>query len=68
MAAAVAAHYGDVIDGFVTDHADVAMADELRATGLRVHVTGTVMKNLADRETLAREVLGLAAKIGDGGG
>jgi len=67
-AAAVAAHYGDVIDGFVTDHADVAMADELRATGLRVHVTGTVMNNLADRETLACEVLGLAAKIGDGGG
>ncbi|MFP6745504.1 MAG: 2-phospho-L-lactate transferase [Alphaproteobacteria bacterium] len=68
MAAAVAAHYGDVIDGFVIDQADATIADQLHATGLRVHITSTVMKNLADREALAREVLGLAAKIGDGGG
>jgi LPPG:FO 2-phospho-L-lactate transferase len=67
-AAAVAAHYGDVIDGFVIDHADAATADDLGAAGLRVHVTKTVMESLADREALAREVLGLAAKMGDGGG
>ena len=67
-AAAVATHYGDLLDGFVIDHADGDIGDDLRATGLRVHVTGTVMENLADRDSLAREVLGLAAKIGDGGG
>ena len=67
-AAAVAAHYGDLIDGFVIDQADAAIADDLRDGGLHVHVTKTVMVSVADRENLAREVLGFGAKMRDGGG
>jgi LPPG:FO 2-phospho-L-lactate transferase len=66
-AAAVAAHYGDLIDGFVIDQADAATADDLRAASLHVHVTNTIMKSVEDRENLAREVLGFGAKMRDGG-
>ncbi len=65
--AAVAAHYGDLIDGFVIDQADAAIAGDLDAAGLHVHVTETVMESVEDRENLAREVLGLATKMSDGG-
>ena len=67
-AAAVAAHYGGLLDGFVIDRADENLAGELRAAGLAVRVADTVMASLEDREALAREVLGLAGEIRDGGG
>jgi LPPG:FO 2-phospho-L-lactate transferase len=66
-AAAVAAHYGDLIDGFVIDQADADITDDLRATGLHVHVANTIMESVEDRENLAREVLGLGAKMRDAG-
>jgi len=59
-AAAVAAHYGPLIDGFVLDSAD---AEERERIGCAVHVTATVMRSLADREHLAREVLSFAARL-----
>jgi LPPG:FO 2-phospho-L-lactate transferase len=63
-AQAVAAHYEDLIDGFVIDHADTDTAAQIEGAGPQVLVTQTVMKDLADRENLGREVLGLAASIG----
>jgi LPPG:FO 2-phospho-L-lactate transferase len=53
-AAAVARHYGDVLDRFVIDEADAA---EMANLGLPATSTRTLMETLADREALARVVL-----------
>jgi LPPG:FO 2-phospho-L-lactate transferase len=53
-AAQVAAHYGDLLDGFVLDLADQALDGTL---GPATIVTQTVMLSLADRVALADAVL-----------
>jgi LPPG:FO 2-phospho-L-lactate transferase len=58
-AAAVARHYGDILDLYVADEAD---ADELCDLGLPVAFTQTLMLSLEDREALARAVLEAAAR------
>jgi LPPG:FO 2-phospho-L-lactate transferase len=57
----VVRHYAGLIDGFVLDARDAALAPQFT---LPVHVADTVMVELADRERLAREVLSFAARIG----
>src|SRR4029077_8718467 len=57
-AAAVARHYGDILDLYVADETD---ADALCDLGLPVALTRTLMLSLEDRETLARAVLDVAA-------
>ena len=57
----IARHYAGLIDGFVLDERDAALAPQF---ALPVHVTNTVMIDLCDRERLAREVLSFAAGIG----
>ena len=61
----VARLYRDVLDGIVIDEADAALAgrigDEL---GLRVLVTGTVMRSVEDRQRLAQETLAFAERLG----
>lgn len=64
-AAAVARHYAGFADALVIDHADAAQADEIRALGLTVLVTNTVMRSLADREALAGECLALAGRLAE---
>jgi LPPG:FO 2-phospho-L-lactate transferase len=61
----VARHYTrrDLLDGFVLDRQDEAIAAEVEALGIAVLVSDTVMVSLDDRERLAREVLGLAAAL-----
>jgi LPPG:FO 2-phospho-L-lactate transferase len=56
----VAAHYRDIIDGFVLDSCDAELAGQFDCP---VHVCDTVMLSLADRERLAREVLDFAATL-----
>jgi LPPG:FO 2-phospho-L-lactate transferase len=56
----VARHYEGLIDGFVLDARDRSLAGGFECP---VHVTDTVMVNLADRERLAREVLQFAAAL-----
>jgi LPPG:FO 2-phospho-L-lactate transferase len=53
-ASAVAAHYGDLLDGFILDEQDRELKDAL---GLPAVVTQTVMITLQDRVDLARNVL-----------
>ena len=60
-AGAIAAHYGDLLDGFILDDADRAEADALIADGLAVGATHTVMSTLEDRIHLAEFALGFAA-------
>ena len=57
---AIAAHYDGLIDALVIDEADSADALPLRERGLCVTVTQTLMRDAADRERLARQVLQLA--------
>ena len=62
-AAAVARHYGDLLDGFVLDTADAALAPEIEAAGLPVLATDTVMRTLEDRIALTRAVMALAERL-----
>ncbi len=63
-AAAVVEHYGDLLDGFVLDAADAALADSIEKGGIACTVTNTVMKSLDDRTQLARDVLEFARTLG----
>ncbi len=63
-AAAVARHYGGLIDGFVLDQGDVADADALATDGaLRLLRTEIRMHNPAIRRQLASAVLDFAADL-----
>jgi LPPG:FO 2-phospho-L-lactate transferase len=56
--ASIARHYAGVIDGFVLDRRDAATVGDIDC---HVKVTDTLMKNLEDRDNLAREVLAFAS-------
>ena len=59
-AAAVAARYGDLLDGYVVDHADADAVGNVRA---RVTIAKTLMTSLDDRKTLARVALDAADSL-----
>lgn len=65
-ALAVAQYYGDLIDGFVIDEADRHQADAIRALGIKVLVTQTLMHQDAVKQQLAREILMFSATIQKG--
>lgn len=56
----IAAHYDDVLDGFVLDHEDAAAADHVRMPAL---VTDTIMRNADDKGRLATAVLDFAVSL-----
>ncbi|MBV1917724.1 MAG: 2-phospho-L-lactate transferase [Sphingomonadaceae bacterium] len=60
---AIAGHYRGVIDHLVIDAVDAADERGLREAGLCATVTQTVMREAADRERLAREVLAIAGGV-----
>jgi LPPG:FO 2-phospho-L-lactate transferase len=53
----VANHYEGLLDAFVLDRADAALAQSVRDLGLAVTTTNTVMVTLDDRIALARHCL-----------
>jgi len=55
--AGVAEAYHDFLDMLVIDLRDEQSADELRQSGLRVHVTKTLMRTAEDKAELASSVL-----------
>ena len=63
-AASVARHYAEswpgLLDTLVIDTQDAADAAAVRATGLRAHVTGTLIAPETERRRLAHEILELA--------
>jgi LPPG:FO 2-phospho-L-lactate transferase len=63
-AAAVARHYDGILDGFVMDERDRALAGEVETGGVAAGVFGTIMENAADEAHLARHVLDFAAGLG----
>ncbi len=55
--AGVAEAYHDFLDVLVVDVRDTQAAEELRQTGVRVHVAKTIMQTAEDKANLASEVL-----------
>jgi len=53
----VARYYKEWVDGFVLDAQDAALAGDITALGLRVRVSDTMMRNDADKQRLAADVL-----------
>jgi LPPG:FO 2-phospho-L-lactate transferase len=62
-AVSVAAHYGDLIDGFVLDREDANLAPRI---GTRVEVAQTMMRTLDDRIALARTCIGFCETLSTG--
>jgi LPPG:FO 2-phospho-L-lactate transferase len=64
----VASLYRDLVAGMVIDREDAGDADRIRALGMEVLVTDTIMRNAADQHRLAEETLRFAARLrGEGG-
>jgi LPPG:FO 2-phospho-L-lactate transferase len=61
-AAGVAALYRDICGTFVIDEADEGASDAIQTMDMRPVVRPTVMKTVADKERLARDVLALFAR------
>jgi len=62
-AAAVAALYRGMIDGFVIDEADGDQAEEIRNMGIAVCVAPTLMRDRNDRSKLARRCIEFAESL-----
>ncbi|MFA7552933.1 MAG: 2-phospho-L-lactate transferase [Spongiibacteraceae bacterium] len=62
-ALAVAAHYGDLLDGFIIDKSDQHLAPAIAQLDIKVCCVPTVMKTLEDRLNLARDVLAFAGTL-----
>ena len=63
-AAGVARHYAEFIDAMIIDTVDRAQEAEIRAMGMEVLVTQTVMRSLDDRKALADTCLEFIADLG----
>ena len=59
--AGVAEAYHDFLDVLVVDVRDAQAAEDLRQTGVRVHVAKTIMQTSEDKTNLASEVLSAVA-------
>jgi LPPG:FO 2-phospho-L-lactate transferase len=58
----VAAHYADLLRGFVLDTVDAELKPQIESDHLKVLVTATIMRTDSDRARLAREVLDFAIR------
>jgi LPPG:FO 2-phospho-L-lactate transferase len=59
----VAGQYLRLIDGFVLDRQDEALAESVRSLGIQVLAANTVMRTVEDRVALARAVLDFARTV-----
>ncbi|HYL88081.1 MAG TPA: 2-phospho-L-lactate transferase CofD family protein [Burkholderiales bacterium] len=62
-ARSVAGEYLRIIDGFVLDSEDLALADSVRSLGIDVVALPTIMRSIDDRVALAQEVLDFAVTV-----
>nr|MBN1229252.1 2-phospho-L-lactate transferase [Anaerolineae bacterium] len=53
----VAEHYQNLLDGFILDKQDAALCDKVEGLGLRTAAFQTYMASLADKITLARQII-----------
>ena len=61
-ALAVANHYKGIINGFVLDTIDSALAEDIQSMNIETLVTNTIMKSNNDRFALAQDVLNFIKK------
>lgn len=62
-AAGIAAHYHDLLDGFILDRADATTAADIKASGLEVQLADSLMTTLEHRVGLARAAMDFAAAL-----
>jgi LPPG:FO 2-phospho-L-lactate transferase len=62
-ARSVAGEYLRIIDGFVLDIEDAALAESVRSLGIEAVALPTIMRSIDDRVVLAQEVLDFATSI-----
>jgi LPPG:FO 2-phospho-L-lactate transferase len=62
-ARSIAGEYLRLIDGFVLDSEDAALAESIRSLGMQALALPTIMRSIDDRVVLAQEVLDFAAAI-----
>jgi LPPG:FO 2-phospho-L-lactate transferase len=60
----VARFYKGLIDGFVLDRQDAALAAQIEALGMKVHVADTMMRDDNDKRRLAAMTLEFMGEIG----
>ena len=65
--AGIARHYGRLIDGWVIDRVDAKLQADIEATGRRVLVTDTIMRNRTASARLARAVVGFTRHLAKDG-
>jgi len=59
----IAQHYSKLINGLVIDKKDACLADEIKAIGIGVHVTNTIMESARAESNLAQETLQFAVTL-----
>jgi LPPG:FO 2-phospho-L-lactate transferase len=59
----VSEYYSGLIDGIVIDTVDAPLAAAIRASGVQVKISETVMQSDADRARLASEMMEFAAAL-----
>ncbi len=62
-ALAVAAHYKNLLTGFVLDEIDVALVPDVQNLDMQTHVTNTLMKTASDQCRLATDVLNFIQRL-----
>lgn len=62
-ALAVAAHYKNLLTGFVLDKIDIALVLEVQKLHVQTHVTSTLMKTVSDQRQLAEDVLNFVQRL-----
>ena len=56
-ASSIASHYVDLLDGFILDQVDAAEKEAIRAEGIAILTTDTIMITHQKRVELAKEVI-----------
>jgi LPPG:FO 2-phospho-L-lactate transferase len=59
----VVRHYADLVDGWVIDEMDRALAPAIEALGRRVKVCNTIMRTLDDKRGLAQDAVNFALAL-----
>jgi LPPG:FO 2-phospho-L-lactate transferase len=59
----VAQYYDDLIQGLIIDTLDTVLASRVASVGIRVEVTNTIMRTLADKKALAHTALAFAKAL-----
>ncbi|MCP4001138.1 MAG: 2-phospho-L-lactate transferase [Gammaproteobacteria bacterium] len=62
----IAEHYKGILDGLIIDQQDADQCDAIRALGLQVSTTNTIMNSLDDKKALAEFTLAFARQIHTG--